>query len=255
MESSRTTWYVASPMWIEILTGTYMIGTPHSTSTADIYEGMYIPKGEQNFMLKLTRALTNAVLTGSIVLVNLWQVFVLTKRIIQGWHSSGQCATTRKSILSHTSSNQRDSWRLRVKSTTILLYWPLVLGEGVCEYRLVVIVYVIMFIRICVGRHFADATVWAAIVSLLSVFTFAPVKSDDGDDISITPNFCDGLSRSVSSIIDLMMFNWLNQPPTPFRMLHQTSLSCGWEVNPWNIIIALEKLIVPVGIVALIFED
>ncbi|KAF7374567.1 O-methylsterigmatocystin oxidoreductase [Mycena sanguinolenta] len=43
--------------------------------------------------------------------------------------------------------------------------------------------------RICVGRHNADATLWAAFVSVLSTFIIAKAKDDTGKEIEIDPDF------------------------------------------------------------------
>jgi hypothetical protein len=51
--------------------------------------------------------------------------------------------------------------------------------------------------RICVGRHTADATVWATIVSVLSTFNIAKAKDAAGHEIDIDPNYSDGLVRYV----------------------------------------------------------
>ncbi|KAF7365092.1 O-methylsterigmatocystin oxidoreductase [Mycena venus] len=47
--------------------------------------------------------------------------------------------------------------------------------------------------RACVGRHAADATVWATIVSILSTFNIAKAKDEVGKEIEIEPEFTDGL--------------------------------------------------------------
>ncbi|KAJ6508464.1 cytochrome P450-like protein, partial [Mycena sanguinolenta] len=47
--------------------------------------------------------------------------------------------------------------------------------------------------RICIGRHAADATVWATIVSVLSTFDIAQAKDDNGNMIEIELAFSDGL--------------------------------------------------------------
>jgi len=47
--------------------------------------------------------------------------------------------------------------------------------------------------RKCVGRHAADATVWATIVSVLSTFNIAKAKNEAGKEIEIEPVFTDGL--------------------------------------------------------------
>ncbi|KAJ7928115.1 cytochrome P450 [Mycena leptocephala] len=47
--------------------------------------------------------------------------------------------------------------------------------------------------RICVGRHTADATVWATIVSVLSTFNIAKAKDAAGNEIDIDPtDYSDG---------------------------------------------------------------
>ncbi|KAF7348403.1 O-methylsterigmatocystin oxidoreductase [Mycena sanguinolenta] len=43
--------------------------------------------------------------------------------------------------------------------------------------------------RICIGRHAADATVWATIVSILSTFDIEKAKDEDGNIIEIEPAF------------------------------------------------------------------
>ncbi|KAJ7935572.1 cytochrome P450 [Mycena leptocephala] len=47
--------------------------------------------------------------------------------------------------------------------------------------------------RICVGRHTADATIWATIVSVLSTFNIAKAKDAAGHEIDIDANYCDGV--------------------------------------------------------------
>jgi len=46
--------------------------------------------------------------------------------------------------------------------------------------------------RICVGRHSAEETVWATIVSVLSVFNIAKAKDAAGNDIDIDPIYSSG---------------------------------------------------------------
>jgi len=47
--------------------------------------------------------------------------------------------------------------------------------------------------RICPGRHYADATVWATIVSVLSTFNIAKAKDAAGNEIDIEhTNYSDG---------------------------------------------------------------
>ena len=45
------------------------------------------------------------------------------------------------------------------------------------------------------GRHYADATVWATIVSVLSTFNIAKAKDAAGNEIDIDPAYSDGMVR------------------------------------------------------------
>ncbi|KAJ6466205.1 cytochrome P450 [Mycena sanguinolenta] len=47
--------------------------------------------------------------------------------------------------------------------------------------------------RICAGRHHADATIWATIVSVLSTFNIVKAKDATGKEIDIDPKCSDGL--------------------------------------------------------------
>ncbi|KAF7357531.1 Cytochrome p450 [Mycena sanguinolenta] len=47
--------------------------------------------------------------------------------------------------------------------------------------------------RICEGRHHADATIWATIVSVLSTFNIEKAKYATGKEIDIDPKYSDGL--------------------------------------------------------------
>ena len=54
--------------------------------------------------------------------------------------------------------------------------------------------------RVCAGRYMADATVWASIASLLSVFDFKKARDAEGKEINITPMFSDGGVRQATRI-------------------------------------------------------
>ncbi|KAF8158885.1 cytochrome P450 [Mycena galopus ATCC 62051] len=47
--------------------------------------------------------------------------------------------------------------------------------------------------RTCVGRHAADAAVWATVVSVLATFNITKAKDAAGEDIAIAPVFTDGV--------------------------------------------------------------
>lgn len=48
--------------------------------------------------------------------------------------------------------------------------------------------------RICVGRHFADTSVWSVIVKILAVFTIGKAKDENGVEIPIEPRFTNGVA-------------------------------------------------------------
>ncbi|EGN97749.1 hypothetical protein SERLA73DRAFT_111085 [Serpula lacrymans var. lacrymans S7.3] len=48
--------------------------------------------------------------------------------------------------------------------------------------------------RVCVGKHVADASVWAGIVSLLAVFKFTKAKDSQGREINVEPQWTYGLT-------------------------------------------------------------
>ncbi|KAF7346057.1 hypothetical protein MSAN_01831700 [Mycena sanguinolenta] len=47
--------------------------------------------------------------------------------------------------------------------------------------------------RVCVGRHAANATVWATMVSVLSTFDIAKTSDATGEEVEIEPVYIDGL--------------------------------------------------------------
>ena len=48
--------------------------------------------------------------------------------------------------------------------------------------------------RICVGRYFADTSVWAVIAKVLAVFTILPPLDENGAEIPVEPRFSSGLT-------------------------------------------------------------
>ncbi|EGO23329.1 hypothetical protein SERLADRAFT_472311 [Serpula lacrymans var. lacrymans S7.9] len=53
--------------------------------------------------------------------------------------------------------------------------------------------------RVCVGKHVADASVWASIVSLLAVFKFTKAKDNQGREINVEPHWTYGLTVRPAS--------------------------------------------------------
>jgi hypothetical protein len=68
--------------------------------------------------------------------------------------------------------------------------------------------------RVCPGRYMGDATAWASIASLLSVFDFKKALDAEGNDIKITPMFSDGAVRQGTYIVRV------NHVNTPFSANH-----------------------------------
>ena len=48
--------------------------------------------------------------------------------------------------------------------------------------------------RICVGRHFADSTVWMAIAKVLAVFKILGPLDENGVEIPVEPRFSSGIA-------------------------------------------------------------
>jgi len=51
--------------------------------------------------------------------------------------------------------------------------------------------------RICVGRYLADASVWSAIVSMLTVFDFLKAKDASGKEVDFEPRWTPGVASYV----------------------------------------------------------
>jgi len=49
--------------------------------------------------------------------------------------------------------------------------------------------------RICPGRHTADASLWAAMATMLATLNISLAKDDDGQAINFTSEFTTGVSR------------------------------------------------------------
>ncbi|KAG1829826.1 cytochrome P450 [Suillus variegatus] len=52
--------------------------------------------------------------------------------------------------------------------------------------------------RVCPGRYVGNASVWSAIVTMLSTMEFSFAKDDQGNPIDFTPQFNAGLVRSMA---------------------------------------------------------
>lgn len=82
--------------------------------------------------------------------------------------------------------------------------------------------------RMCVGRYFADASVWTAIASVLAVFTLSRPIDEEGREVPVVPKFTSGLAVWVS------FFSWesvmgLTGPWADIRCRFRVGLRRGWR--------------------------
>jgi cytochrome P450 len=76
--------------------------------------------------------------------------------------------------------------------------------------------------RICVGRHVADASLWSAIVSILTVFRITPCKDERGNEIRVEPRWTAGITSYVT--------------PTPFGLAARAHSCCfGQAPAPFSL--------------------
>lgn len=52
--------------------------------------------------------------------------------------------------------------------------------------------------RICAGRYIADASVWSAMVSILTTFDIVKCKDEQGNDIPVDAKWTAGVTSYVS---------------------------------------------------------
>lgn len=62
-------------------------------------------------------------------------------------------------------------------------------------------------VRICVGRHVADASVWYAISGMLALFNFSKAIDTDGNEIDFEPRWSSGIAMCVVNPLTHLMVN------------------------------------------------
>jgi len=124
------------------------LGVPHATSTEDVYDGYFIPKG--------------AIVTG-----NIWAMARDEKRYPDASRFMPERFLDINGKLTDDDPAQ------------------FVFGLGR---------------RRCPGRSFADASVWASMVTMLATLNISPVKDDQGEVIDFTPEFTTGVTRHPVSV-------------------------------------------------------
>ncbi|KAG2114150.1 cytochrome P450 [Suillus discolor] len=121
------------------------LGIPHATSSDDIYDGYFIPKG-------------------TTVMCNIWAISRDEKRYPDASRFMPERFLDVNGALTDDDPSEY------------------VFGLGR---------------RVCPGRYAGDASVWSAIVTMLSTVEFSFPKDDQGNPIDFTPQFNMGLVRSV----------------------------------------------------------
>ncbi|KAF9238508.1 cytochrome P450 [Melanogaster broomeanus] len=136
--------YLESLRWHPVLP----LGLPHMTSTSDIYEGMYIPKG-------------------AMVITNLW-------------------AMARDEKCFAESTAFKPERHLTSTGTLVENASPQYFGFGR---------------RICPGKHLAEQSLWAVIVSVLATLHIAKAKSEFGEEIDVKPEFTPGVTTAPKHFV------------------------------------------------------
>ncbi|KAI6099756.1 cytochrome P450 [Pisolithus sp. B1] len=114
---------------------------PHKTTTADVFDGMYIPKG-------------------ATVLMNVWAMTRNEKRYPNPTAFIPERHLTASGTVAEGTSSP---------------YFGL--GR-----------------RSCPGRHVADQSLWASVVSILAILRIGKVRNEAGHEVDFTPEFTAGLT-------------------------------------------------------------
>ncbi|KAG1735609.1 cytochrome P450 [Suillus paluster] len=168
------------------------LGIPHATSSDDVYDGFFIPKGVLISASRVTDRVSQR--DGFIVANSSHRVMAHDEEIYPN--------PSRFDPSRHLTADGK----LKGEPTSS----HFVFGYGR---------------RICPGRFFSDNAIWASVVSILSTVEITNAKDEDGKDIDVKPEFTSGLSihptpfpcsiRSVSSAREAQMrMMWKADPVT-----------------------------------------
>ncbi|EGN97598.1 hypothetical protein SERLA73DRAFT_75263 [Serpula lacrymans var. lacrymans S7.3] len=157
------------------------LGVAHAAVNDDIYEGYYIPKGQLLLFPVADKLLTWDSFSGATVIANAWAI----SQNEANYHNPSDFNPQRFFTVDGKLNDDK------------VLY---AFGFGR---------------RICVGRHLADASLWAAIASLLAVFKFSKALDEQGKEINIEPQWTAGLTARP------FPFACNIQPTITMEKLHQ----------------------------------
>ncbi|KIJ64882.1 hypothetical protein HYDPIDRAFT_89513 [Hydnomerulius pinastri MD-312] len=79
--------------------------------------------------------------------------------------------------------------------------------------------------RICAGRHVADASLWAAMVSILATFKLLPAQGPDGESIEIEPRWTNGLTSHPAPFPCRIVARTPEMNPETLAQLIQSSVA------------------------------
>jgi cytochrome P450 len=175
------------------------LGLPHATTTDDVYDGYFVPKGQPSCFVPTLKSNQRHLLLGSMVISNIWYVGIRMKRLSLMTYR----AMTRDTSVYGADSDAFNPERYfnpdgNLNDNDVVLAFGSVrpiTGSIVHRSETTTTSF---GRRICVGRYTADAAVWAAIVSVLATFRIAKAKDIDGNEIDICPMITDGTIRYIT---------------------------------------------------------
>ncbi|KAJ8581708.1 cytochrome P450 [Rhizopogon salebrosus TDB-379] len=133
--------------------------SPHVTSTSDVYNGYYIPKGADT--IYVTNQLHQPPFAGAIIIINAW-------------------------AMTHDETRFPDSMSFKperhLSPTGELLQGPAVTSSSFGFGP-----------RQCPGKYLADQSVWATVVSTLATLRIGKGKDSTGCEINVKPEFTTGV--------------------------------------------------------------
>lgn len=78
--------------------------------------------------------------------------------------------------------------------------------------------------RVCVGKHFADASVWLAIATVLHCFTISPPKDAQGNDVVPKVELRSGLVTYALAFLHGLQKTYALQLPPPVCVRNKATL-------------------------------
>ncbi|KAH0833379.1 cytochrome P450 [Lanmaoa asiatica] len=138
------------------------LGVPHATTSSDIYNGFYIPKGISDVFTR--RARNDNCSTGATVFGNIWAITRDETRYPNAEKFIPERFLDAQGMLTDDSAD-------------------FVFGFGR---------------RVCPGRHAANASVWSAMVTMLATVDFNLAKNVDDKEITFEAEYMNGLARWVA---------------------------------------------------------